>query len=190
VLALLPESLDGLTILEIGVGEGLWGFLLRTQRRGSFRLIGVEPFRKHIEDLGQLPVYSELHAEKAQRYLADAPNVSADIILLLEVIEHETRENGLELLGQLERRVAPDGLIVVSTPDGFSEGAEGYAGNELNRHLCGFKATDFTSRGYTVRRIRKDVNWGLVVNVLASAWYTIRRGRRPVTHGIVAWRHF
>jgi 2-polyprenyl-3-methyl-5-hydroxy-6-metoxy-1,4-benzoquinol methylase len=185
---LLPQNLVDKTVLDVGTGEGSWGYMLRTQKRGTPRLIGVEPFTKHVEDLKRLPIYDELHNCSGQQYLADHPKESFDIILLLEVVEHDSKEESHKLLASLEGRLNPGGLMIVSTPDGFSEGAEGYAGNEDNRHVSGWRAADFRWRGYTIFKVRKGVNWGFVVNTVAALWFIFKQGRKPVTHTIVAYR--
>jgi 2-polyprenyl-3-methyl-5-hydroxy-6-metoxy-1,4-benzoquinol methylase len=188
ILDLIPTNLLGETVLDVGVGEGLWGFLLRTQKRGNPRIIGVEPFEKHIQDLSRVQIYDEIHHMKGQQYLEEHPETAADIVLLLEVVEHDSKENSLKLIERLEKRVKPGGIIIISTPDGFSEGAEGYAGNDANKHMSGWNAADFRWRGYTVLKEQKGVNWGFMVNTFAVLWYFLRRGRRPVTKTIVAYR--
>jgi 2-polyprenyl-3-methyl-5-hydroxy-6-metoxy-1,4-benzoquinol methylase len=186
IMGLIPESLGGYTILDAGTGEGLWGFLLRSQKRGEPTIIGVEPFTKHIEDLRRVHLYNVLYGVTAQQYLVDHPHQYFDLILLLEVVEHMSKPESFKMLEDLEKRLNPGGLLIVSTPDGFSEGAEGYAGNEVNRHVSGWNTGDFTSRGFTVFRVRKGVNWGFVVNAFASLWFIFKQGRLPVTHTVVA----
>lgn len=189
VFSVMPIDIGGLRILDIGMGEGLWGFILKTQKMGRPYIVGVEPFVDHITNLKKVNIYDELYAMMGQTYLEMKPDEKFDIILLLEVIEHDTKEESIKLIKSLEKRMNHGGLMIVSTPDGFSEGAKGYAGNDANKHMSGWSRTELQDLGYIVQSIRKDVNWGRVPNWFASFWYMLRLHRMPVTKSLIAWKH-
>ena len=189
VFSILPIDIGGLKVLDVGMGEGLWGFILKTQKNGKFHLTGVEPFIDHIFNLKKVHIYDELYPMKGQQYFEFYPEAKFDIILLLEVIEHDTKEESIKLIKSLEKRMNHGGLMIVSTPDGFSEGAKGYAGNDANKHMSGWSRTELQDLGYITQSIRKDVNWGRVPNWFASIWYMLRLHRMPVTRSLIAWKH-
>lgn len=40
VLNLIPENLDGYNVLDVGIGDGIWGLYLRAYKTGKFTLTG------------------------------------------------------------------------------------------------------------------------------------------------------
>ena len=44
ILSILPENLEGKTILDYGMGYGTWGFLIRTRKNGYH--INIVDFRE------------------------------------------------------------------------------------------------------------------------------------------------
>ena len=190
VLSLLPSNLDGLKILDIGIGHGQWAFILRSQKYGRPYIIGVDPYQPYIEWANRVGLYNELHNTTAQNYLKENPEAITDYILICEVLEHDSRENSLKLLALLEERLKPGGRIILSTPLGHSPEAPNDV-NEFNMHLSGFTSRDFTRRGYNVKEVEREGSLnrlGHIIGPLAKIWFTIRRGKRPVTHSIVAWK--
>jgi hypothetical protein len=91
------------------------------------------------------PKYSGiLHAR-----LSDLPIKahSVDAVVLLQVIEHLTKEEGYQILEAAERIARQ--RIVVTTPNGYVTQDE-YDGNPYQRHLSDWSIEDFLSRGYRV----------------------------------------
>jgi 2-polyprenyl-3-methyl-5-hydroxy-6-metoxy-1,4-benzoquinol methylase len=106
----LAEPRAGLTWLDIGCGKG---DLLRTVARlyEPARLIGIDLIDWLDEDLRDRV---ELRLGPAERVL-EGLEVSADRVLMVETLEHlEAPWTALRAAG---RRLAPDGRIVVSTPN-------------------------------------------------------------------------
>jgi hypothetical protein len=116
IRAVQPQS-----VLDIGVGFGKFGFLCREylelwDGRDQYndwrrRIDGVEAFEAYITPLHRL-IYSNLYTGNALDVL---PTLTTyyDLILLIDVIEHFTVEQGMRLLNECSRRAR--GLIV-STP--------------------------------------------------------------------------
>jgi SAM-dependent methyltransferase len=190
ILSLLPDDLEGKRILDVGIGHGQWGYILRTWKKGHPYIIGVEPYEPYVVHARRVDVYDELHCMTGLQYLEENPDSRADIVLLCEVLEHhQTRAEAWKLLEGLESRVRPGGILILSTPDGPGSGPSTYDGNELSSHPIGFSAGDFASRGYQTRRIlREGCSLGHVVGPIAYVWWTLRRRRRPILASIVAWK--
>ena len=190
VLSLLSENLEGKRVLDVGIGHGQWGYILRTWKPGHPYIIGVEPYVPYIENAGRVGIYNELHTMTGQQYLAENLEAKFDAILLCEVLEHHRiKEEAWDLLEELEKRLNPGGILILSTPDGHSTGAANYDGNELNDHPIGFRAREFVDRGYQTKRILKEgFTLGHIVGPIAFVWWTLRWRRRPATHTVVAWR--
>lgn len=147
VLKLLPEDLDNLIMLDVGCGRGEWGRILRAKKRGSPRLIGIDIWRPHLENLCRTKVYSDL-------ITADAPNLPlkdkcVDISLACEILEHLTKNAGYTLIRELER--VSRRAIIVSTPLNWPQG-EIY-GNPYEKHISEWRAQDLACLGYNVDTI-------------------------------------
>jgi SAM-dependent methyltransferase len=191
VLGLVPDDLKNMRILDVGIGHGQWGFILRSRKLGHPYIVGIEPHPQYIEWAKRVGLYDELHNMTAQQYLAGNPDTKFDAILICEVVEHDTRENSIKLLKDLEARLNQGGRIILSTPLGHSAGAPDYDGNALNAHPSGFRPEDFTRLGYSVEEVEREGSLnrlGHIVGPIAWVWFTLRRGRRPVTHSVVAWK--
>jgi ubiquinone/menaquinone biosynthesis C-methylase UbiE len=146
VLSVLPQKLSGSFILDVGCGRGEWGSLLRA-RKESFHLVGVDIWRPHLRRLCKRRVYDELIQIKA-------PNLpfkdkSFDISLACEVLEHLDKDDGYELLKELER--VSRKMIVVSTPMNWFQ-MEIY-GNPYERHVSEWRPQEFTSLGFKVMTV-------------------------------------
>lgn len=185
VLGLIPDDLGSIRILDAGLGFGLWGFILRTRRKGNPYIVGVEPFEPYIESQRRVKIYDELHNMTVQEYFQENPNAKFHFILFCEVAEHIKKQEALRVIRDLRLHLNPGGLLIVSTPDGQSAGAPMFSGNVLNKHLCGFREKDLTEEGFDVQSIR-ITQYGRVVDLFANLWFLLKLGRRPVTHELVA----
>ena len=133
VLRLSPRS-----VVDLGMGTGKYGFLLREQHDLAnnhwgtepwrLRLVGVEGYEPYVTDL-QRAVYDEIHVSDARAFL-EGTDESFDVALALDVLEHFTPADGEAFLGAALARARH---VVVLTPRGFYA-QDGHA-NTLERHL-------------------------------------------------------
>jgi SAM-dependent methyltransferase len=105
------QAADPQSVLDIGVGFGKYGFLMReylevwsgTGEYGQWqrRLEGVEAFEKYVTPLHRY-IYDRLHIGNALDVL---PRLSGsfDLVLLIDVIEHFSYADGERLLAECER---------------------------------------------------------------------------------------
>ncbi len=107
----LMVRLDPRRILDVGVGNGLYGLLARQYVEGAgpfarngLRVDGIEIFESYLTPV-QRTVYDELMVGDVLEILPDIPSGTYDLALALDVIEHLPDTGGRELLRQL-RRVA------------------------------------------------------------------------------------
>lgn len=115
-MALAPRS-----VLDIGVGFGKYGVLLReylevwgkTSGYGKFsvRLDGVEVFPEYVTPLHKF-IYSHIYTGDAQKVVARLKE-RYDLALFIDVLEHFTLREGEDFLRMLLTKV--DGVLV-STP--------------------------------------------------------------------------
>jgi hypothetical protein len=133
VLSASPRS-----VLDLGMGTGKYGFLLREQHdlaqlhggteTWQLRLVGVEAYSPYVGDIQRF-VYDDVVIADAQDYLVSCQE-SFDFALVLDLLEHFPPDRGRELMSAA---LTVAGQVVVLTPRGFYP-QEGHA-NTLERHL-------------------------------------------------------
>lgn len=95
------------TILDVGVGLGIVGLLIRGWCYWVERLDGVEVWEQYITQV-QRGIYDNLFITDVRNLpLEDMPY---DLILLIDVLEHFERDEGYRLLQRF------NGDVLVSTP--------------------------------------------------------------------------
>jgi len=70
-----------------------------------------------------------------------------DVVVLSNVIEHFSRDDGMDLLRRVESLASR--IVYIETPNGFREQPD-LNGDPAQRHFSGWFPHDFEGRGYTV----------------------------------------
>ena len=135
------------SLLDVGVGFGKYGYLAREymelwdgrQEYGDWRcrIDGVEAFERYITPVHR-QIYSNLYIGNALEVLP-ALDFKYDVVLLLDVIEHFTKEDGHELL---RRCLAVGRNVIVSTPRDIGEQGAAFS-NPFERHISQWRSRDF-----------------------------------------------
>jgi hypothetical protein len=104
-------------VLDVGVGYGQYGFMLRHRVAGTMDLEamtidGIEGFAPYVTDLQRL-LYNNLFLDRAEIVLPSLPDQAYECALLIDVLEHMDAPTAHVLMGHL-RRVAT--VVLVSTP--------------------------------------------------------------------------
>jgi len=149
------------TILDVGVGFGLWGALFRAWT--DIRLAELEPHRYNrecwqtiIDGIEIFPDYnSQLWHCYNSVFIGDALDLLGAMgktqyehIHLGDIIEHYEKEKGAALLCQAVKHIAPGGCVTVVTPNGYrQQGA--CLGNKFEQHRCGWLKSDLVKAGAT-----------------------------------------
>jgi len=168
VSALLP-NLESKTILDVGCGRGIWGFLIKIQRslKGS-EFIGIDLNKNSIKFVKDHNIYTKAICADITKKLPFKEK-SADFIICSEVIEHFDKKKGLALLAEFDRIIKPGGRIIVTTPNVWLNMP--YV-NALDKHYSLWSTKDFIDSGYSVRGI------GVKLPFNKIAWYT------PIIHSL------
>jgi hypothetical protein len=133
------------SVLDVACGLSLKSKYIPAQVR-----VGVdiyEPYFAHIEtDVPYAVVKYDI------RKLRDIfiPK-SFDLVIALDIIEHVTKDEGLELMRQCEE-IARKGVIF-ETPSGYvpqNLDIQGHGGHEWQTHRSGWERKEFEERGYQV----------------------------------------
>jgi len=155
-----PLPLPEFSILDVGMGFGKWGFLVRDTfevmagqnfRKDDWKidLTGVEMFDKCIT-----PIQEQVYNKIIKKDIFDSIDelVKYDLVIMGDVIEHIEKPQAYELLDELFKHTDN---ILVSTPLGFMpQGA--WAGNKNETHLSGWKVADFKNYNVVEHKIFKD----------------------------------
>lgn len=146
----IPRNIDGLTILDCGIGFGEMALRLRTHYRfkGTPFVVGLDLHEPYVRVHSTLGLYDKVHncSVTSIPYTDDF----FDIVLAIELIEHLSNEEGLKMLNEVER--VSKGQVIITTPHGFTATKERW-GNPHMEHVSGWHPMDFTDRGYSVRLI-------------------------------------
>lgn len=133
------------SVLDVACGLSLKSKYIPAQIR-----VGVdiyEPYFQHIQaDVPYVVIKYDI------RHLRDIflPK-SFDLVIALDIIEHITKEEGIELMRQCED-IARKGVIF-ETPKGYipqNLDIQGHGGHEWQTHRSGWEPEEFTGHGYKV----------------------------------------
>ena len=159
VFSVFVDRNDIKSVLDLGCGFGKYGYLSREyfdawhgryeEKSWTTRIVGVEIFEKYITDT-QRRVYSDIIIDDALTYLKRSSE-KFDVILCMDMIEHLTKERGVELLNEMIGHC--NKITFVSAPDGFVAQGSLY-GNIHENHLCGWSRGEFEKVGYKTHLIR------------------------------------
>lgn len=143
VLATNPSS-----VLDIGIGFGMNGCGVRNWLDQGYgfktRLVGIEAFKDYKNPAWG--VYDKVHIGDVRQVLPKLGE-KFDLIIMTDVLEHFTKEDGARLLQELKSYATK--AIIISTPAVWIEQGDVY-GNEYERHRSLWKVWDFQDLGYGI----------------------------------------
>ncbi len=108
---------DRTSVLEIGCGTGL--VLAYLQAKGVSDFIGIDRDVR-LAEVVPAAVRERFRAIDVDAYLDTAAPRSFDRIIMLDVLEHFTVEEGVELLRRLRNILNDDGKILIKVPNAGS----------------------------------------------------------------------
>lgn len=137
----LSKELKGCnSVLDIGCGSDS---VLRYTDKKAFS-IGIDAFLPSLIKSRAKQIHSDYIFTDIRKFCLKKK--SFDIILLHEVIEHLTREEGVTLIKKLVRIAKKK--IILSTPNGFFYQDE-YDSNPFQKHKSGWTIEDLKIIGFT-----------------------------------------
>lgn len=154
------------SVLDVGVGNGKYGFLLREylelwgDDHSHRRIDGIEAHEPYIGAV-QRAVYDDIYIGDALTVLPTL-NQHYDVALAADILEHFTEADGKRLLYLLAQHAT---YIVIATPD--HEAPQGACfGNEYERHR----------RQWTLGDIAAELPSTQIVTCEGGTLITISRG--------------
>lgn len=142
VAALVKWLADCETVLDLGCGA-----CSPVSMAGCAGLFGVDGFDRSVEQARTSGKYKDVVCADLMTFLAGQPSGSFSAVVALDVIEHYARDEGLELISEMER--VSSKRTIIATPNGFLP--QPATDNPRQEHLSGWKSGDFRVRGYKVR---------------------------------------
>lgn len=134
--------------LDVGVGFGRWGMILREFCDVWYSRIFADQWAVHIEGIEAFPrsitdyhhqFYNRIHLGDASELLPALPG-PWDVVIFGDVLEHFTKEKGRELLTLALSRSA---YVLVNIPIGEDHPQGDMYGNVYERHLSSWDPADF-----------------------------------------------
>jgi 2-polyprenyl-3-methyl-5-hydroxy-6-metoxy-1,4-benzoquinol methylase len=164
---LRPES-----ILDVGVGMGQYGFLLRTnlenvnlfevdgsqarqapREKWRVRLDGIEGYAGYLTPVHEY-VYNDIRIGNALELLPGLADGQYDLVMAIDILEHFDKPDGEVFLGHC-RRIARR-MALVSTPKAFIE--QHVEANPFEDHRSLWTREDLANLGYT-RLLANEESW-------------------------------
>jgi len=145
IIALKPSS-----VLDVGTGFGKYGVLCREyldlwnekqQYEFETRIDGVEVFTKYITPLHRF-IYTNIYTENILT-LVNKLDFSYDLVLLIDVLEHFEKEEGMMIVKKL---LSKNNGILISTPKNPSPQKDAF-GNMYETHRSKWVKQDLTKIG-------------------------------------------
>lgn len=150
------------TILDIGVGFGKYGVLIREvlelpyqrydKKQWLVKIDGIEAFEKYKN-----PMYDYIYNKI---YYGDAVQIikrlsKYDCILLIDVLEHFEKEEGKEFIKELMTHVNKS--LIISTPMYPGKQLD-YLGNKYEEHKSKWSILDFIDYDFSHKQVRIGSN--------------------------------
>lgn len=170
------ELADCRTCLDIGCGTES-----PVQHLGFEHSVGVEGFALALELAKQRKTHTEFVFANVTELDKHFSAGQFDCCVALDLIEHLTKEDGLKLIGGMERIAKKK--ILIFTPNGFLHQAS--HDGDLQEHLSGWSAEEMQSLGFKVlgmygpkflrgerheHRFKPAVFWGPVAAFCHFCW--------------------
>jgi hypothetical protein len=154
------------SVLDIGIGYGKWGLLVREYvdcwsakrllpSQWATKLIGIEVFRGYDNPVWS--VYSGLIIADVREAIKSIilSGEKYELVLMIDVLEHLTREDGLKLLSQL-KQIGRDVIFTYSNCH-----QEGVCSNQYENHISKWELQDFDYLDAKV--LAQGEGWGLLI---------------------------
>ena len=165
-LVLNKIPVDAKSILDVGSGYGIFGFIME-KARGAV-VSSIEPFEYDTSH------YNYTYRMTWQQWYNDTikKQNKFDVIVSTEMIEHMTHEDAMAFLDTARLRADK---VIVATPYEFEE-QDAYDDNEFQVHRCKVTVEDFIRHEYKVQLLGTFRFKGMTARVLYHPkWINILR---------------
>lgn len=135
---------EDITILDVGCGLSFRSKFIPASLR-----VGVDIYDKYFDFIESDVPYAVVKYDIRQ--LRDIfVKKSFDLVIILDVVEHLTKEESLKLIKDCESIARK--AVIIETPEGFiyqNIDILGHGGDEYQTHRSGWEVSEFNEMGYT-----------------------------------------
>ena len=166
-----------MTVLELGCGNGL--FLRYLDHIGANGFVGVDGDPRVLESMPTELVRRVEIADFSEYFVRRTDGATFDRVVLFDVLEHFSPEDGVALLRDIARILTPGGRVVVRVPNMASPWALSTQYNDVTHHAC-----------YTPGSLRQlaSVAGFRIITVRPQAYATWQREfRERILNGVLSW---
>ena len=130
------------TVLDLGCG---WGSNSPLEGMALRYTLGVDIFQPYLEECRQKAIHSDyIRADIREIEFKDS---SFDAVLMLEVLEHFTKEEGRRLLDKCSSWARKK--VIITTPNGYMW-LDAVDGNPFQKHISGWSPEELRRMGFRV----------------------------------------
>ncbi len=147
---LLRELMRCDSVLDLGCGRHSMVPIIPS----SIDTTGVELFEPHYQEAVQKGRHKKYIRSDIRA--VEFPDKSFDAVVMLDVLEHLTKEEGEALLKKMSQWARKK--VVIFTPNGFLHQDE-YDSNPYMEHKSGWTADEFAEKGFRVYGVRGFKSW-------------------------------
>lgn len=141
VVAAIFQQLNPESLLDIGPGAGKYGVMMRTAETESglkCRKIAVEINPEYVTQFNLSDIYDEVWVKDAGELVLTQPDLSGDMVVWGDCIEHLPKSRGIDLIEYLLYRFRQ---IVIIFPIDLPQGA--WEGHVREAHVSLWYPEDF-----------------------------------------------
>jgi len=147
---------ENIKILDLGIGYGDFGELIKNNSQQKTEITGVEIWEKYKNP--KWSYYDKIIIGDILKFIKTQSTIF-DIILLLDVLEHFDRKDGLALIKQL--KAITNGLLIISTP--VTKCPQGSCqGNSYETHRYIWKEKELKQLGFKILQQK----WVLLIGAI------------------------
>ena len=136
--------------VDLGCGSGFYGRMLR---KHAIKLTGID---LDIDAVDEAQGYNKIFLGDIKLFDQYVPDF--DAIFLFDVIEHLTKEEGIELLSKAKEKA----FVAIATPSKFSNSVqELFTQFNPHKHKCVWTIEEFHKLGFKVWLFQREGYWGM-----------------------------
>lgn len=160
------------SILDVGIGFGKYGVLIRDalelpfqryhKNQWKVKLDGVEAFPGYKNPLHDF-IYDKIFYCNVNEIIDQLPKY--DVILLIDILEHFSKEEGIHLIRKLLNYT--NKFLLISTPL-YPADQDDYLGNKFERHKSRWVLTDFLDFDFSYRLVPIGENGAQLITVFPT----------------------
>jgi len=141
------------TFLDIGIGHGKWGFLVREYTdawksrikisENQTIIHGIEAYKGYIGPLQKL-IYDKIFIGEALNIITKTPIKRYDIIIFAATIEHMSKDDGIKLLEKIQKKSK---YAFITTPKDVIISGKSMNYNPYETHICEWSLKELSEFG-------------------------------------------